>query len=196
MNDFPVYQYQPAEGCCVPSALINCLITLFDTGQIPATVVGAIYHRCLDDPRCRRTTSIALEEIANDIDRIGCERPPRQGTFACSAQYLIGEQVTLAENGPIAGALRRGGTAMLLLSWPHSVRHAVTALSMDRKHVHCFDPLLRRRYSKQAGCTFLRKPGSVRAANLKIERAWLEQTAGRLYSLGPIRSREAVIVEP
>jgi len=195
VNDVP-YQYQPADGCCVPSALINCLVTMFDASQIPATVIGAIYHHALDHPKCRRTTSVAIEEIANDIDRIGCERPPRKGTFSCSAQYLSGEQVTLAENGLIAGAVRRGGTAMLLLSWPHSVRHAVTALGMDRKYVHCFDPMLRKRYSKQAGCTFLRKPSSTHAPNLKIERAWLEQTTGRLYSLGPIRSREAVIVEP
>ena len=46
VNDFPVYQYQPADRCCVPSALINCLITVFDTGQIPATVIRGTARSC------------------------------------------------------------------------------------------------------------------------------------------------------
>ncbi len=197
VKKYPIFQYQPAQGCCVPYALINGLMTLFDHHQLPTTVIRAIYRHSLDQAGSGRTGSAAMDCIANEIDRLGCRLGPRNEGFCCSARYLVREEVSLAEAGPIAEAFRRGGFAVLLLTWPRSVRHAVTALSMDREGVYCFDPLYRRRHPNYRGCRFLGRPGSVRGPNLKIQRTWLEETRpNRFYTLGPIRGRRAIVVEP
>jgi hypothetical protein len=191
-----VFQYQPAEGCCVPTAIINCLIATHGQDVVPYSVIRAIYQNSLDEPISRRTSSEAIERIANNIDRIGCNVRSRATGFSCSSQYLLGEQVSLAGSSAISLALGRGGTALLLLCWPNSIKHAVSALKRDSEWVYCFDPRFRRRYLNRPGLEFLGKPGEVRLPNLRIAVDWLDQiTPQAFYCLGPIEDREAVVFE-
>jgi len=192
-----VFQYQPTEGCCVPTAIINCLVATHGQDVTPCEVIRAIYQGSLDDPISRKTSSEAIERIANDIDRSGCSVRSRATGFSCSSQYLLGEQVSFAGSSAISLALGRGGTALLLLCWPNSIKHAVSALKRDSEWVYCFDPRFRRRYLNRPGLEFLGKPGEATQPNLRIAVDWLAQTSsGAFYCLGPIEDREAVVFEP
>ena len=197
MNEFPVFMYGLADGMCVPTALLNCLTAIFDPFRLPPTAVRTIYRHSLDDPQARLTSDEAIERIANEIDRLGCGGSQRGTRFQCTAEYLAGRQVTLEKDGPIANAIRREGTAMLLLCWPRSVMHAVALLGLDDRYAYFFDSKLRTHYRPKNGLTFLHTPGFVRGPNLKVDIDHLESDdPTRFYALGPVKDRQAVIFQP
>jgi len=197
MNEFPVFHYQYADSCCVPVAILNSIHAVFDPIRLPPTVVRTVWRHGLDHSQARMTSDEAIDRIANEIDRLGSSMPSRGTRFKCSAEYLMGEHVTLDDRGPIAGALNRGGSAMILVCKPRSLMHALALLAIKDGYAFCFDSILRTHYRPSNGLTFLRGPGFCKGPNLKIAIEHLESDdPTQMYALGPIEDRQAVIFEP
>ena len=195
------FQYELAsEGTCVAVALQNSIAAVACRLRISPMIVRAIYRHSLDDPQARKTSSEAIGRIVDEMNRLWSPDPSSTGSrFRVSVSHLIGAEVNLSDTGRVSEALSRGGSAMLLLNWPRSTKHAITLLKMNETHLWGFDSRLRLYYKPPAreGVTFLGKPGQTRQANFRI----LTELAGseddsKWGTLGSIPNREAVTLVP
>ena len=195
------FQYELAsDGTCVPVAILNCIAAVACRLTISPQIVRAVFRHSLDDPQARKTSSEAIGRIVDEMNQHWSPDSSSTGSrFRVSVSHLIGAEVSLSETGRISEALSRGGSAMLLLNWPRSTKHAITLLKMNATYLWGFDSRLRLYYTPPAreGVTYLGKPGQTHGANLRILKSWAEsEDDGKWGVLGSIPKREAVTFTP
>ncbi|MDR1560065.1 MAG: peptidase C39 [Clostridiales bacterium] len=183
--------YQRTEYDCGPTSLLNAISFLFDLEEIPPDILRYVMMYTLDrynerGEACKNGTSqMAMLFLSNWLNQYA--KAKRLGLIC---EYLSGEQVKVTENSKIVDTLRQGGTAVVRLfdeCW-----HYVTLTGIMSNTVNMFDPYYFEEPYEEAGIeTIEDKPFSM---NRNVTFEVLNQTGKQTYSLGPVKSREAVLL--
>ena len=183
-------RYQLSEYDCGPTSLLNAMSYLFRREDIPPEIVRNIVLYCLDcygaDGASGKsgTSCMAMMFLSNWLNGFG-----QAGHLPISSRYLSGEAVHLRQDGGIWDALRRGGAAVVRLDlegW-----HYVLLTGIEGDRVFLFDPYYLDA-SPGEGIEMVRDhPG---AYNRVVPTRYFERETRELYALGPVESREAVLL--
>ncbi|MDR3312887.1 MAG: C39 family peptidase [Oscillospiraceae bacterium] len=184
-------QYQRTEYDCGPTSLLNAVSFLFAREEIPPDILRYVMMYTLDSyndqgEACKNGTSqMAIMFLANWLSQYAtAKRLP----IAC--EYRSGERVRLSENSELTQALRQGGAVVVRLHF--DCWHYVTLTGLTEDSVLLFDP-----YYTQGG---LEAEGIAPvadmpcAANRRVAFSVLNQEGQDLYAMGPVDTREAVLL--
>jgi hypothetical protein len=190
--------YQSSEYDCGPVALTNAIRYLFDREVIYPDVVKYIMLYCLDsyneegEVGKRGTSASAMMFLSNWLNQFG-----HMKNFPIACEFLSGEDVYLAQNSRIIGALQQGGCVVLRLFL--DVGHYVLLTGIEDDSLYLFDPYyeepddpeLDDEYLSE-GITFI--TDQPKRANRLVSMERLNRTTEGFYEMGPLDIREALIV--
>ncbi len=184
--------YQITEYDCGPVSLINGISFLFEREEIPPEVVRNIMLYSLDGfgtdgvSGKSGTSHTAMLFLSHWLEGFG-----KTGRLALQSAYLSGRQVHLGQNSPLRDALIRRGAAVVRLDlegW-----HYVLLTGFQDGLVRLFDPY---RVTEDPfpvpDVEVLR--GCPELGNRLVSPEILEQEILRPYAMGPVESREAVLL--
>lgn len=182
--------YQLSEYDCGPTSMLNAMSYLFQREEIPPEIVRNIMLYCLDcygaDGASGKsgTSCMAMMFLSNWLNGFG-----QAGHLPISSRYLSGEAVHLRQDGSIWDALHRGGAAVVRLDldgW-----HYVLLTGIQGDAVFLFDPYYLDTSPGEGIEMVSDHPG---AYNRIVPIRYFERETRELYSLGPVESREAVLL--
>jgi hypothetical protein len=190
--------YQSSEYDCGPVALTNAIRYLFDREVIYPDVIKYIMLYCLDsyneegEVGKRGTSASAMMFLSNWLNQFG-----QMKNFPIACEFLSGEDVYLAQNSRIVGALQQGGCVVLRLFL--DVGHYVLLTGIEDDSLYLFDPYyeepddpeLDDEYLSE-GITFV--TDQPKRANRLVSMERLNRTTEGFYEMGPLDIREALIV--
>jgi hypothetical protein len=190
--------YQSSEYDCGPVALTNAIRYLFDREVIYPDVIKYIMLYCLDsyneegEVGKRGTSASAMMFLSNWLNQFG-----HMKNFPIACEFLSGEDVYLAQNSRIIGALQQGGCVVLRLFL--DVGHYVLLTGIEDDSLYLFDPYyeepddpeLDDEYLSE-GITFI--TDQPKRANRLVSMERLNRTTEGFYEMGPLDIREALIV--
>jgi hypothetical protein len=190
--------YQSSEYDCGPVALTNAIRYLFDREVIYPDVIKYIMLYCLDsyneegEVGKRGTSASAMMFLSNWLNQFG-----QMKNFPIACEFLSGEDVYLAQNSRIVGALQQGGCVVLRLFL--DVGHYVLLTGIEDENLYLFDPYyeepddpeLDDEYLSE-GITFI--TDQPKRANRLVSMERLNRTTEGFYEMGPLDIREALIV--
>lgn len=183
--------YQLSEYDCGPTSMLNAMSYLFQREEIPPEIVRNIMLYCLDcygaDGAAGKsgTSCMAMMFLSNWLNGFG-----QAGHLPISSRYLSGEAVNFRQDSSLRDALRWGGAAVVRLDldgW-----HYVLLTGIQEDRVFLFDPYyLDTPFEDEEIHMVTDHPG---AYNRIVPTRYFERETRELYSLGPVESREAVIL--
>lgn len=190
--------YQSSEYDCGPVALTNAIRYLFEREVIYPDIIKYIMLYCLDsyneegEVGKRGTSASAMMFLSNWLNQFG-----QMKNFPISCEFLSGENVCMAQNSKIVGALQQGGVAILRLYL--DVPHYVLLTGIEGDSVYLFDPYyeepddpeLDQEYFS-GGITFI--TDQPKRANRLVTMQRLNRTTEGYYEMGAVDLREAMIV--
>ncbi len=191
----PLY-YQRSEYDCGPTSIINGLSYLFDREEFPPELIRRIMSYSLDSfddsgRACRRgTTAEALRFISCWLGNYGAAR-----SFPVRAVFLEQEQVHLGEGSLILDALLKGGAVILHMFY--ECGHYVLLTGLEGSDRLCmFDCYYEEGEDldllEQAGIEIVHDRPFKMNRIVPIQR--LDSTETGSYQLGPVNTREAVLL--
>ena len=183
--------YQLSEYDCGPTSMLNAMSYLFERDQIPPEIVRNIMLYCLDcygaDGGSGKsgTSRMAMMFLSNWLNGFG-----QAGYLSISSQYLSGEAVNWRQNSLLRDTLRRGGAAVVRLEcegW-----HYVLLTGIADDQVYLFDPYYQDEPYEQADILMIHDhPAQY---NRIVPVRYFEQQDDGVYALGPMDTREAVLL--
>lgn len=190
--------YQSSEYDCGPVSLTNAIRYLFEREMIYPDIIKYIMLYCLDsyneegEVGKRGTSASAMMFLSNWLNQFG-----QMKNFPISCEFLSGEDVYLAQNSKIIGALQQGGAVVLRLFL--DVGHYVLLTGVKEEKVYLFDPYyeepddpnLDKEYLS-GDITFI--TDQPKYANRAISMQRLNRLSEGYYEMGPYDIREAVIL--
>ena len=187
-------RYQMSEYDCGPTALLNAVSYLFPRREVPPEIIRSVMLYTLDcyggdGTACKAGTSrMAMMYLANWLEGFS-----RATKFPLSCQYIAGRAVHIGAHSYINDALVRGGVAVVRLFY--EVEHYALLTGMTGEHIRLFDPY----YLREADVSFVREGISVTCAhpheyNRIAPFSCFNRETKELYALGPMTSREAVLL--
>lgn len=183
--------YQRSEYDCGPTSMLNAVSYLFEREEIPPDIVRNVTLYCLDSYGSdgifgkNGTSCAAMMFLSNWINGFG-----QTGYLSISSRYLSGEAVNFQQNSSLRDALRRGGVAVVrvdLDGW-----HYILLTGIEADRVFLFDPYYRKSNFEDQAIQMI--PDHPDAYNRIVPVAYLEREICSLYSLGPVKTREAVLL--
>ncbi|MDR2648457.1 MAG: peptidase C39 [Clostridiales bacterium] len=183
--------YQRTEYDCGPTSLLNAISFLFNLEDIPPDILRYVMMYTLDrynekGEACKNGTSqMAMLFLSNWLNQYA--KAKRLGLIC---EYLSGAQVKITENSKTADTLRQGGAAVIRLfdeCW-----HYVTLTGVVSNSVNMFDPFYREEPYGEAGIEMIADKPHI--MNRRVTFDVLNRMGKQTYSLGPIESREAVLL--
>lgn len=183
--------YQMSEYDCGPTSMLNAMSYLFQREEIPPEVIRNIMLYCLDcygaDGTSGKsgTSRMAMMFLSNWLNGFG-----KPGYLPISSRYLSGEAVNFRQESSLRDALRRGGAAVVLVDLDGWHYVLLTGIRDDR--VFLFDPY----YLTNAfeGTQIQMVTDHPMAYNRIVPTGYFEWETLELYSLGPVETREAVLL--
>lgn len=183
--------YQVSEYDCGPTCVLNAMSYLFSREELSPELIRNIMIYCLDcygtDGSCgkRGTSPMAMMFLSNWMNGYG-----QAGHLPVSSRFLSGEKVNFDKNGELYDALRRNGAAVVRLDlegW-----HYVLLTGIEGDRVYLFDPYYRKEAFPQKEILMVENQPEKYNRILPIH--FLEEEEVKLYAMGPIETREAVIL--
>ena len=190
MTKIPLH-YQVSEYDCGPTCVLNAMSYLFCREELSPELIRNIMLYCLDcygtDGSCgkRGTSYMAMMFLSNWLNGYG-----EVGHLPVSSSFLSGEKVNFNKNGELYDALRRNGAAVVRLDlegW-----HYVLLTGIEEDRVYLFDPYYKKDAFDQKEIVMVED--QPERYNRIIPIRYLEKEELTLYSMGPIETREAVIL--
>ena len=183
--------YQFSEYDCGPTSMLNAVSYLFRREDIPPEVIRNIMLYCLDcygaDGVCGKcgTSCVAMMFLSNWLNGFG-----PAGHFPISSTYLSGEAVNFHQDSHLRDALRRGGAAVVRVDFEGW--HYVLLTDIQEDDVFVFDPY----YIDQpfAGEEIRMITDHPTQYNRIVPTRYFERQTREIYSLGPVSTREAVLL--
>jgi hypothetical protein len=183
------FRYQAAAGDCFPTSVVNGLTALYPFADIPSTVIQHVYLYALDDDSpSGGTTDEAGRFLSEWLNRFH-----RKG-FQIHAEFLMGREVDVKPRGKVARHLAEGGVAVFDTYTASGARHSMLALNLERDWMYCWDPRYRPRAIRSTKAAENLQPPTPERPNLRVRRKWLEQSATKAYTFGPLRDRCAILL--
>jgi hypothetical protein len=183
--------YQRTEYDCGPTSILNAISFLFAREDIPPDILRYVATYTLDcygdsGEACKSGTSqMAMMFLSNWLNQYA-----KAKKLPISCEYVSGERVRVSEHSEIAGALQQGGAAVVRLIY--GCWHYVTLTGVTRDAAEMFDPYYRAHPFKRGDIKLIKdKP---RAANRKVKFDAFSRPGKSPYSLGPEKTREAIII--
>lgn len=183
--------YQLSEYDCGPTSMLNAMSYLFQREEIPPEIVRNIMLYCLDcygaDGATGKsgTSHMAMMFLSNWLNGFG-----QAGHLPVSSRYLSGRDVNFGQNGGLRDALSRGGAAVVrveLEGW-----HYVLLTGIQGDMVLLFDPYyMDAPFAEKDIRMVTDHPG---AYNRAVPLRYFERESRGVYALGPVETREAVLL--
>lgn len=183
--------YQSTEFDCGPTTLINAISYLFKREDIPPDVVKHIMLYTLDAYNIKGefgkngTSQMAMLFLCSWLNQFG-----KVKKFPIHGEVLTGKEVTLSQTSRITVALQQGGAVVVRLrneGW-----HYVLLTGIEENSILLFDPYYRKKPYSVAGVEIIAdEPFSK---NRRVQFEVLNSDGLGLYNLGPLDSREAIIL--
>lgn len=187
-------RYQISSYDCGPTSLLNAISYLFPREEIPAEIIRNIMLYSLDcygpggTPGKAGTSRMAMRFLANWLDGFGKATP-----LPLSSRYLSGQAVRLSQESLINDALYRGGAAVVRLFY--DVEHYVLLTGVRDDKVLMFDPWYLPGNDQQMSAAQVEVTLSHEDAyNRIVPRELFNREVKELYALGPVDTREAVLL--
>lgn len=183
--------YQTTEYDCGPTTLQNALRFLFRREDIPPEILKYIMLYCLDAYNDKGefgksgTSTMAMQFISGWLNHYG-----KVKRFPISCEFLAGEAVRISQGSKIVACLQQGGAVVLRLRYGYW--HYVLLTGADDQSVDLFDPYYRKRPFHVPGIEMIQDEPTRR--NRKVAYQVFNNTGRGFYSLGPVETREAVLL--
>lgn len=186
-------RYQISEYDCGPTSMLNAISFLFEREQVPPEIIRNIMLYCLDcfgeqgHEGRRGTSCTAMQFLSHWLKGFG-----QAGRLPITSHYLSGQQVYLGQQSEVCDALRRGGVAVVRLfldEW-----HYVLFTGLDGDEVLLFDPYYCHSLpgdEHEGACITWEAP---LAYNRRVSAMRFDCEEDKLYALGPVAGREAVVL--
>jgi len=183
--------YQRSEYDCGPTAMLNAISYLFDREEIPPELIRNIMLYCLD---CYGADSVsgksgtsctAMMFLSNWLNGFG-----KVGRLPVSSQYLTGRDVYIDAQSFICDGLRRGGAVVVRLFFDEW--HYVLLTGWENDQVFLFDPYYRDTPFEQEEIRCV--TDHPFAYNRIVPQSFFNREDLDIYALGPIDTREAVLL--
>lgn len=184
-------RYQISEYDCGPTSMLNAMSYLFRRDEIPPEIIRNIMLYCLDcfgaDGASGKsgTSRMAMMFLSNWLNGFG-----KAGYLPISSCYLSGDAVNFCQDSSLRDALLRGGAAVVLVDldgW-----HYVLLTGIQGEQVFLFDPYyLDAPFENEEIQMVTDHP----TAYNRIVPVWyFERETRAYYALGPVETREAVLL--
>ncbi|MBQ9885520.1 MAG: peptidase C39 [Lachnospiraceae bacterium] len=183
--------YQLSEYDCGPTSMLNAINYLFEREEIPPEVIRNIMLYCLDCystegiPGKSGTSCAAMMFLSSWLNSLGSI-----GLLPVSCRYLSDQSVYIGRDSLINDALRRGGVVVVRLfldEW-----HYVLLTGENNGAIFLFDPYLEEEEYTEPGVITDRM--HIFSHNRIVPFSYFNELALKLYALGPVEGREAVIL--
>ena len=183
--------YQASEYDCGPTTMLNSISYLFHRREIPPDVIKHIMLYCLDSYNIKGefgksgTSGIAMMFLSNWLNQFG-----RVKKFPICCEFLTREDVQITQNSKIVSSLQQGGAVVVKLvlgGW-----HYVLLTGAESNSISLFDPYYRKKDFGIKGIVMVSdKPSKM---NRLVDFGILNSPEKGIYSLGPVETREAVVL--
>ena len=183
--------YQISECDCGPTSMLNAISYLFNREDIPPEIIRNVMLYCLDCysaegvPGQSGTSRMAMMFLSNWLNEFG-----KIGRLSVNSAYLSGEDVYLGDSSRINDVLRRGGAVVVRLfldEW-----HYVTLTGIQDDKIKMFDPYYwTEPYEEKDIEIHMDHPMEY---NRVVPEKYFNRDEEKLYALGPVVGREAVLL--
>ena len=183
--------YQISEYDCGPTSMLNTMSYLFQREEIPPEIIRNIMLYCLDcygaDGASGKsgTSRMAMMFLSNWLNGFG-----KAGYLPISSRYLSGDAVNFRQDSSLRDALLRGGAAVVLVDLDGWHYVLLTGIQGDR--VFLFDPYYLDTPLEREGIQMVTDHPT--AYNRIVPARYFERETLELYALGPVETREAVLL--
>ncbi|MCH4157962.1 MAG: hypothetical protein LKF34_05115 [Acidaminococcaceae bacterium] len=184
-------RYQISEYDCGPTAMLDAVSYLFEREEVPPEVIRNIMLYCLDCYSAEGvsgkngTSCMAMMFLSNWLNNFG-----KTGQLHIASEYLAAGNVFLGQGSYIDDALKRGGAVVVRLyldEW-----HYALLTGVQDGRVRMFDPYYRRdKFTEPEITTVQDQPC---AYNRIVPEKFFNREALATYALGPVDTREAIII--
>lgn len=183
--------YQMTEFDCGPTTLVNAISFLFHRKEIPPDIIRHIMMYSLDSYNDKGefgkkgTSGMAMMFLANWLNHFG-----KVKRFPIHCEFLTGEQVAICPHSRITASLQQGGAVVLRLRY--GCWHYALATGLDGTDLLLFDPYYRKQPFYVAGAQIV--SDAPCSHNRRVGASLLNSEGRNPYALGPLDTREAVIL--
>lgn len=183
--------YQMTEFDCGPTTLVNAISFLFQRKEIPPDIIRHIMMYSLDSYNDKGefgkngTSGMAMMFLANWLNQFG-----KVKRFPIHCEFLTGEQVSISPHSRITASLQQGGAVVLRLRY--GCWHYALATGLDGTDLLLFDPYYRKQPFHVAGAEIV--SDAPCSHNRRVATSLLNSEGKNPYALGPLDTREAVIL--
>lgn len=183
--------YQSTEFDCGPTTLTNAMSFLFKREEIPPDVIKHIVLYCLDAYNCKGefgkngTSGMAMMFLSNWLNQFG-----KVKKFPIHCEFLTGREVYVGQNSKIVAGLQQGGAVVVRVRY--GCWHYVLLTGADERGIYLFDPYYRKKPFAIPQIEILTDEPTK--WNRKVPFSILNETARKPYALGPLDTREAIIL--
>jgi hypothetical protein len=184
-------RYQMTEYDCGPTSMLNAISYLFERDEIPPDVPKNIMMYCLDAYNGKGefgksgTSQMAMMFLSSWLNQFS-----KAKRFPVSCSYLAGDEVKISPESPIVGALQQGGAVVIRLQY--GGWHYVLLTGVRGDEIELFDPYYRKRPFNNPGIAVI--DDRPMQANRRVAFGLMNREEKGPYALGPIETREAVIL--
>ena len=184
-------RYQISEYDCGPTAMLDAVSYLFEREEVPPEVIRNIMLYCLDCYSAEGvsgksgTSCMAMMFLSNWLNNFG-----KTGQLHIASDYLAAGNVFLGPGSYVYDALKRGGVVVVRLyldDW-----HYALLTGVENGRVRMFDPYYRQ--GKFAEPEIVMVPDQPFAYNRLVPEKLLNVETLTTYALGPVATREAIIL--
>jgi hypothetical protein len=184
-------RYQMTEYDCGPTSMLNAISYLFERDEIPPDVPKNIMMYCLDAYNGKGefgksgTSQMAMMFLSSWLNQFS-----KAKRFPINCSYLSGDEVKISPESPIVGALQQGGAVVIRLLY--GCWHYVLLTGVRGEEIELFDPYYRKRPFHIPGIALIDDKPTQK--NRRVAFGLLNREEKGPYALGPLETREAVIL--
>jgi len=183
--------YQTTEYDCGPATMLNAVSFLFNREEIQPDVVKHIVLYSLDgynqkgESGKNGTSKMAMQFLCGWLGQFG-----KAKGFPVQCEPLLPEEVFLGPGSKILAGLRQNGATVVRLSY--GCWHYVLFTGADEDGVYLFDPYFRKRPFRDKRIEII--TDAPAKWNRRVPFSFLNSEGRGPYALGPIGTREAVLM--
>lgn len=183
--------YQTTEYDCGPTTMMNAVSYLFKREEIPPDIMKNIVLYSLDvynrkgEFGKKGTSYMAMMFLSNWLNEFG-----KVKRFPIQCEFLNREDVHISQNSRIVAGLQQGGACVIRLMY--GCWHYVLLTGTDDHNIFMFDPYFRKRPIDIEGIEMIWN--APEKMNRKVGYELFNNTGKGVYALGPVETREAVIL--
>ena len=186
--------YQVSEYDCVPTAFINAMNYLFERHEIPPMVISHIYLYSLDTVGKNArfgidgTSKYAVKLLGNWL------RSYKIRKFSVDTEFFEKSEVHFRKGSPVYACLEEGGVVLCNTLLGKDEQHYLMVTRIEDGWIYCFDSYWRTSLRGMKNRVLILPNEDGRSPNLKIRTSWMNQEAKRRFCLGPVSTRECLLI--